>query len=455
MSLVKRTTSSAALPALALALALALTVTARAADAPLHRWRAPLTVDRAGAYVELPLPAEIYRRSVQPALADLRVVDADGARVPHAWLPEPAPVPAEPTLRPTALYPLPARSAAGGDGTLDIVLDGERVQLRRGGTRRAAPTSPGWIVDLGAPKAGEARPQALRLAWSGPAEFSIGCTLATSADLRGWRPAGQGALLSLNSAQGALVQRELPLPPDTPRFVRVQWEGASTTPQLTGAQAVRAAPGPAPAAPAELRLPLRAVGSELHADLGAAVPLVGLDLQLPAATRVLPLRVQGRLREGDAWQPLGSAVFYRLDAEGGARRSPAMTLHASVRYLRLLPDERAGAPDAATLQLIALLRPPRLLFAAQGRAPYALLAGSADAQAGGALPLATLVPTAGAAPFGDARLGGFSEVPAAVQAAEAARRRDALRPWLLWGVLGAGVAGLGAMVWRLARRPAA
>jgi hypothetical protein len=35
--------------------------------------------------------------------------------------------------------------------------------------------------------------------------------------------------------------------------------------------------------------------------------------------------------------------------------------------------------------------------------------------------------------------------------AEAADRQAALRPWLLWAVLLAGVAGLGFMVWRLAR----
>ena len=37
------------------------------------------------------------------------------------------------------------------------------------------------------------------------------------------------------------------------------------------------------------------------------------------------------------------------------------------------------------------------------------------------------------------------------QEAQAAERKAALRPWLLWGVLLAGVAGLGAMVWKLAR----
>jgi hypothetical protein len=40
------------------------------------------------------------------------------------------------------------------------------------------------------------------------------------------------------------------------------------------------------------------------------------------------------------------------------------------------------------------------------------------------------------------------------RAVEQQQRRAALRPWLLWAVLLAGVAGLAFMVWRLTR-PAA
>ena len=53
--------------------------------------------------------------------------------------------------------------------------------------------------------------------------------------------------------------------------------------------------------------------------------------------------------------------------------------------------------------------------------------------------------------FGHATLGEFSVDQAAQQAAEQALRQARVRPWLLWGVLLVGVAGLGALVWRLAR----
>jgi hypothetical protein len=71
------------------------------------------------------------------------------------------------------------------------------------------------------------------------------------------------------------------------------------------------------------------------------------------------------------------------------------------------------------------------------------------------LPIGTLVARLDEerARFGAATLGEFTEVVAAAQRDRREQRDAALRPWLLWAVLIAGVVGLGAMVWRLARAP--
>ena len=94
----------------------------------------------------------------------------------------------------------------------------------------------------------------------------------------------------------------------------------------------------------------------------------------------------------------------------------------------------------------------RLVFAAQGQPPYALWAGAPKASAS-ALPVATLVPAIDdeRPRFGRATLGEWTEVAAVARAADRQTQLAALRPWLLWTVLLAGVAGLGFMVWRLTR----
>ena len=448
------------------------------AAAPSYRYSAPITVQNPAAFVQLPLPASTYAHSQQPGLADLRIVDAQGQRVPHALLPlRDEPVQREERLRPATLYALPPRASAGDAlaSPVDVLVQGDRITVRRKAGMATPTQSPGWLIDLGQRRTGEPAPDTLRLAWSGTAAFTAGLDIDVSDTLRTWRAGGSGQLLMLNApqaprglnapqtplgsdaAQTPLVQRDIPLPANTPRFVRLVWRDAASAPRLTGAQAVTTRSSTrsstqAQDLPSELRLPAQAVNGALLFDLAGALPIVALDLQLPPGTRVAPVQLQGRSRDTEAWQPLGSAVFYRIEREGTASRSPALPLHATVRYLRVQPDERAGALDPLQTQLVVHAALARIVFAAQGPAPYTLQVGSADAPPG-ALPITTLVPQLEAERprLGRAELGAWTEVAAVAQAASAAARQAALRPWLLWAVLLAGVAGLGWMVWRLAR----
>ena len=431
-------------------------------------------MQQTAAFVQLPLPASTYARGQQPGLADLRIVNAQGQRVPHALLPAlEDPVQREERLRPATLYALPPRATTGDAlaSPVDVLVQGDRITVRRkAGT--ATPTQcPGWLIDLGERRNGEPAPEMLRLAWSGKADFTAGLDIDLSDTLRTWHGGGSGQLLMLGAPQaprglsapqappglGAtqtpLIQRDLPLPANTPRFVRLVWRDAATAPHLTGAQAVSTRSNIQPQdLPTELHLPAQTVNGALLFDLGGALPIVALDLQLPPGTRIAPVQLQGRSRDTEAWQPLGSAVFYRIEREGTASRSPALPLRATVRYLRVQPDERAGPLDPLQTQLVVHAALARIVFAAQGPAPYTLQTGSVDAPPG-ALPITTLVPQLEAERprLGRAELGAWTEVAAVAQAASAAARQAALRPWLLWAVLLAGVGGLGWMVWRLAR----
>jgi hypothetical protein len=455
---------------LATALAAAAALPAGAADAPLFRHRAPIVVEQHAAFVRLPLPPSAYARSAQPALQDLRVVDARGARVPFALLaPRPDETRLAETARDTVLYELPPRpadAAAAWPSPVDVLVDGDRITVRRrsgatGGT--TATPSPGWLVDLGEHPRDRPAVQSLRLQWSGPAEFSAAYALEASDDLRQWRPAGGGQVMALASPGGPLTQPSVPLPAPAPRFVRLVWRDVAAAPRLTGAQAIAAVPQQVSLDPpveivlAPVEVPAGAADADtarsLTFDLGATLPLVSVALQLEGGTQVVPLRLQARNRSDEAWQPLAATVAYRIERDGGSVTAPPLPLARSARQLRLVVDERAAPPAAAQTRLRVQAQLAGLVFAAQGQAPYALLAGSRDASPG-ALPLATLVPAPDdeRSRYGRASLGAWSEVDAVARAEEARERRAALRPWLLWAVLVAGVAVLALMVWRLARR---
>jgi hypothetical protein len=439
---------------------------------PAFRYRAAIEVQQSAAFVQLPLPASAYGRSVQPGLRDLRVVDARDRRVPFALLASrPREVQRVEQQRSAVLYPLPPRPAAGQTwhAPIELVVQGDRISVKR---LSKAPTStaqggppPGWLIDTGERKREEPPPASLRLEWSGPSEFSAGYSFETSDDLRSWQYGGSGQVMALASASGTLTQPTVTLPAAAQRFVRLVWTDKASAPLLTVAQVVAAEQRRvALDAPTELQFSAGAeppgkvardetVRHSLHFDLGGLLPLEQIDLQLGAGTtRVAPVRIQGRGSVDEPWRELAQAVYYRLERGPEVARSPPVDIRASARYVRVLPDERGAPLEAATTRLVVQALLHRLVFATQGEPPFSLLAGSADASAG-ALPAATLVPSLDNERdrFGSARLAEWSEVAAVAKEVEAQQRLAALRPWLLWAVLLLGVGGLGFMVWRLAR----
>jgi hypothetical protein len=444
----------------------------RCDDEPALRWRAPIEIRQPAPFVQLALPTAAYGHSEAPDLADLRVVDARDARVPFAVLTPRAELRRDEQRRAATLYALPSRPAADGSWALpvDITVDGNRVHVRRDTARVVRPPSGtrsgGWVVDLGERSAAQPAPRWLRVHWTGPAEFSAGYRLEASDDLRAWRLAGSGQLMALASASGPLTQPDVALPLPPARFVRLVWTDPASAPAVDGADAiVDARRQVALDAPTELVLSGIAAAPDasepkppsgaLVVDLGAVLPLLAVELRFASGTHVAPLRVQARERPDEAWRELAAAVFYRLERDGDTIRAPALELTGRARWLRLVPDPRAGALDPATTTVAVQVQLAQIVFPMQGEPPFAVRIGAAGATPA-ALPVTTLVPALETerARFGHAVLGGWQEDPAAARRQDAAQRDAQWRPRLLWGVLVAGVLALAFMVWRLARAPA-
>ena len=436
------------------------------------RFNAPITVDQPAAFVQLPLSAAVYGRTRSPDLTDLRILDGRGDRVPFAVL---APRVAEPLSieqqRDAVLYQLPERPAAGGawQSPVEVTVQGDRISVTRrdgaaAGAKAPGRRSGGWLIDLGERKRNEPSPRGLRMQWSGPSEFTATFGFETSDDLSTWRNGGSGQLMALASAGGPLTQAAIKLPADPGRFVRLVWADPAVAPALVGAKVIAdQEQSVALDPPAELVLtaspePAGQVGSDgatqrvVHFDLGAVLPVVEIDLRLPPGTRIVPVRVEGRTGLDQPWGGLGSTVFYRLDRGAEVNPSPPMAIRTSVRYVRVIPDPRAAPLEAGRTKLVVHARLASLVFANQGQPPLVLLAGSTT-EPSSALPIGILVPGLDdeRPRFGRATLGEWHEVAAVARADESARKVAAMRPWLLWTVLLAGVAALGVMVWRLAR----
>ena len=357
---------------------------------------------------------------------------------------------------------------------VDVVVEGDRISVRRRGSRPDRGRAGARVGRLADRQRRDAR-RAIRCreacACAGRARPSSRprYRIETSDDLRQWRRRRQrpadGAAIAERRADAA-GRRPAGAAPG--RFVRLRLgragRRAGRSPArrvivaaqqrvaVDSARELTFAPSADPAA--ERTRPMPRPRARCTSTSAARCRWSTSTCASPPAPHVAPVRLQGR----DARRSAVARARRRrlLPARARRRRRHARRrspCRPTVRFLRVVPDERAAALDAAPVRLVVHASLASLVFATQGEPPFRLLAGSRDAPAG-ALPLAPLVPQ-------------LDERACALRPRDARRLRRSTRlprtrpsrpsGWRGCGrgcsgrVLLVGVAGLGALVWRLAR----
>ena len=168
-------------------------------------------------------------------------------------------------------------------------------------------------------------------------------------------------------------------------------------------------------------------------------------------------RSQQRQDDKSAWQTVSSFVAWRLTRDAQDTVSSAVDVAAgAARYWRLLADDRAPLPAAASLEATISWRQPSLVFVARDARGLQIAVGR-DKAPSRALPLATLMPDYQDGAEYKLPLATVGDVVAQTVATPGLpeRLRDASsedrRRWLLWAVLALAVIGLAVLALRLAR----
>lgn len=425
-------------------------------DTFVAQWPLALPSPDAGAY-QVELDDAVYATTVSPALRDLVVVNGDGRQVPALLQSAPAPA-ARRTTQALAWFPLPATAARAGSDIAAISEVDPDGRLRRIQWQSAPGDAPpaALLVDA---SASTLPLQALVLDWDvANVAFERTMRVEGSEDLRDWQPLPAGGrLLDLRRGEARLVERRIVF--DTPvrmRYLRITpGAGAGTMP------AVVSVTGESPALAEAPALQWRALEPSGPADaeggfvfrLDARVPVTHVDLGLDGnATARWTLSVR---EANDApWRTIASDwLVYRVGADAASRTPPrALDTTLRARQWRLVPD----APSAGTAPVLRLgYRPERLVFVAEGAAPFSLRAGSGRS---------VRVDAAVAPLLADlrARNGGrwqpaLATLGARTDLAGAAALDDTpprdWGTWLLWGVLLLGVLLVGGFALSLLRAP--
>lgn len=444
-----------------------------------YGWSMPVSVPAGTGVARLPLPKEVYLHARTANLADVRLVDRDGQRLPFAISTPPAQANTQRSSITARIFPVTG-GAAGGGGLQNVEIrtgsDGRLLSVSAsagGGTATAGKTLQALILDIGQQAPGS-RIGALRFTPPANAgDYSAQVLLEVSDDLKQWDGVGTTTLNWLsNSDTQTLANDSIAFAPRAFRYARLSWQDGQ--PLVFAAIAAQAV-SETEAAPLRASIVLQGVAgkqaNEWRYATPIAIPADSIALQFAQANVVLPVTLgvyrqsnyvpqrrlhlhrQTRPAQGEYFDPLLSTSFYRISDAGKERVSGelAMPVVQTTQWI-LRPQTEGTALPASAPSLRLGWTPETLVFLAGGKPPYHLLFGKADAQPV-AQPLSQVAP--------GYRDGELQALPIATVGALTARagaadvalaRQDKGPPWrlaALWAALLLGVGVLGFFAWRL------
>ena len=372
---------------LALPLALPLALLAQSSVPYARQWPITLSRSDAGAY-RVPLQADVYAAAYWPDLHDVRVIDADGK--PIASTVHAAAATTTPPLREIALhwFAMPPRlTIAGGDLALMVERnsDGTVTAIRSTSTAQQ-PTqgaAQAWLIDRGP------NPEALHsltVDWSDvAAPMDLMFRLEGSDDLRDWLTLDPEVhLLQLRNQSQTMRRNRVTL--DTSfRYLRLIPAQAQADFVPTGFRGEVSAP-----IAAESWRWLDVAGSPEPGDstnryryaVQGRYPIERFEVVMPinstASWNVSSLDAEAGEPSQSNWQPRASELTaWRLSENGHEQRPPPALLGAPVSDHQWRLQQTSGSVLTAAPGLRLGYRDGSVVFLAQGRAPYRLVAGSA------------------------------------------------------------------------------
>ncbi|PKM28535.1 MAG: DUF3999 domain-containing protein [Gammaproteobacteria bacterium HGW-Gammaproteobacteria-12] len=437
-----------------LLLGLSLSALSQASEKPQdYRHGAALQLAGEGPWYRLELPFAAHLAAGHGDLRDLRVFDSKGQMQAYALIPGRSETVQQEQEHGVRWFPLRGRADAQEMPALRVERSttGTLIELRGDAPAESEQQLRGWLLDASAIDAPLVR---LNLDWSGAEDGFQRFSIEASDDLQHWRGWGEGQVARLSFADERIDQRQVELPGQRARYLRLLWRNPAQAPQLE-AVTLRSQRQAHQAAPLVWSEPLSAQANaegQFQWQLPLSLPLERLRVELEQRNTLAPLRFEARSSDQGAWRQLVNGVLYRLPEAGREVVSDELTLPGwPVRQLRVQVDARGGGLGTDTPRMQVALRATQLVFLARGEPPYRLALGSPSAQSA-ALPLHTLIP--GYQPERLVSLGRaeLTEAFASPVESQTGPARDWQR-WGLWAVLLVGVGLLAAMAASVLRRP--
>jgi hypothetical protein len=407
--------------------------------------------------IETLVPDSVYQTVTRADLGDVRVFNAEGQPVPHAFCT--APIAVEPVITEQSLPVFELRDAqehANGGSRVEVqTAAGTQVNVvEAGGDQDAAANGRIHIMD--AHESSEPI-RAVQFDWQSPDGASQAkVSIEASDDLDRWRvivPAS--TLLHATLGDKQLERERVELPAHAYKYLRVQRADGGPPLSITGVTAERV--GAAQEIEPAWFMATNHVTDDIEVlffDTGRRAPVTYARLRLPQENSSVRVTLHSRDDAKAPWAERWNGEAYRIVKDTERRESPPGQFAAtSDRYWRL---KIAKDPQLYRDTVLELgYRPARLRFLAQGSGPFTLAYGSQRAEVAPASGCDALLADVGS----DARSKMVAE--GMTQSARVLGGDDALRPLpketpvrlvVLWSVLVIGVGVLVSMALVLLKR---
>ncbi len=320
------------------------------------------------------LPASVLRMLTTRDLADVCVFDADGAPRAHAMIWPDAPVVAASEL-PLAVFPLEiSRDTAGVE--VKIERDATGQVLRTLSQPLVDTKLRAYLLDAHA-LTGELTGLTLTLA-NAPANAMLDVSVEASEDLSSFEPVTRAALGQLAHEGASLTRNTIELPAVAPAYLRISFDPGASATTLEKASA-RVQPTAAPLPHDTIELEPRAGESDPNAkqEFRYLVPF-GLrathySVLLPQGTQLVQAALFGADAEDAPLLALDRQIYHTPP-------SSFPLVESRVRVLELRVDDAGGGVRTGAPKLRIGYLAPSLLFTGDGKPPFTLAYGSAQAR---------------------------------------------------------------------------
>jgi hypothetical protein len=407
--------------------------------------------------VETTVPDGVYQGVTRADLGDVRVFNAEGLPVPHAFCSSPAA--GEPTVTEQSLPVFQLREASAAN------IGGARVEVETAGGTQVAVVEPGpgqQIVANGRIHIIDARDsddavRAIQFDWQSPDGASQAqVSIEASEDLDRWRVLVPASTLLLVTRGNEQLRRErIELPQRSYKYLRVQRTDGGPPLAINRALAERV--GAAEEIEPSWFMATTLVTDDIQVlffDTTRRAPVTYARLRLPQENSSVRVTLHSRDDGKASWTERWSGEAYRIVTDTERRESPPAHFAAtSDRYWRLRIVKDPQLYRATQLELG--YRPARLRFLAQGSGPFTLAYGSRRAEVSTASACDALLADVGSderAKLVGEGIAQGARVLGGDKALQPVPRETPVRLVVLWSVLIVGVGVLVAMALVLLKR---